>query len=65
MKIDLETALGLPFDEYMNWCHQFCNAKASNPVFAMVVESRTFLEAVWAKRYWFNKCGVDYDQCEG
>jgi hypothetical protein len=58
----LEEALELPFDEYMNWRWSYIQHKHSaDPLFRIVYDSGAneggpaFLEAQWAKMYWFNK----------
>jgi hypothetical protein len=58
---NVNEALELPFNEYMLWCHEWCRAKAEDdPIFADVFQSTAYamLEAIWARRYWFHKCGV-------
>ena len=54
----LNEALELPFNEYLRWCHDYCREKAQqDPIFADVYAHSAFpmLEALWAKRYWYNK----------
>ena len=60
---ELDQAMKLPFLDYIAWCHDHM-AKAS--VHDVIVadmyrsgESRVFLEAMWARRYWYYKNGVN------
>ena len=60
--MNLEEALELPFEEYLQWCREFVNRKIeTNPITQIIMSypySWTSFEASWAKRYWFHKCGV-------
>lgn len=54
----LSEALELPFNEYLCWCHDYCRDKAQQDlIFADVYANSALhmLEALWAKRYWYNK----------
>jgi hypothetical protein len=59
---NLEWALAADFDTYMKWCFDYCHNRASDDpnMAAMLGDGNTvaMLQALWAKRYWFNKCGV-------
>ena len=59
----LKLALELPFDEYMNWCWDWCRTKAEQDlVFADVwncVANAALFQSQWAKRYWYHKNGVE------
>ena len=58
----LEQALASDFQAYINWCFDWCRAKAAvDPIFADVWDcgnNSAMFQALWAKRYWFHKNGV-------
>lgn len=60
----LEHILELPFEEYMRECWQHAKDRAAvSPLAAIVYKDmltahRADTEAMWARRYWFNKNGA-------
>ena len=60
----LEEAIELDFEDYIAWCWEYYRELLHRDPIAMVIhESITnhggaqFLEAGWAKRYWFHHAG--------
>ena len=71
MKITLTEAIELSFDEYMTWCREWLQEKASQDSLLMEVltiggtEGMSLLEIGWAKRYWFHhaqRIGYNWSQ---
>lgn len=59
----LDSLLALPFEEYMNGCWNHVrelalNDPVANVVYQHMIEAPASMEASWARRYWFHKCGV-------
>lgn len=61
----IKEALDLPFEDYIEHCWNFMRDRRENdPVIKMMWPLLTrdggveFLEAQWAKRYWYHKNGV-------
>lgn len=61
MQTKLDKLLNLPFEEYMQecWKHSF-EIAGKDPIamylYEMQIKEPAAIEAMWAKRYWFNKC---------
>ena len=59
----LEDLLALPFEDYMRgcWQHAFDTA-GEDPIamylYEMTIKEPAAIEAMWARRYWFNKNGA-------
>lgn len=52
-------ALNLPFARYLEWCRAYMRERSKDPMIAYLLSmpfSQTFLEAQWAKDYWFHRC---------
>ena len=68
MKSKLEQILELPFEEYIQacWQHAF-DIAGKDPIamylYQMTIKEPSSIEAMWAKRYWYNKCNTkDYGE---
>lgn len=56
----LDNILALPFEQYIIacWTHAYRKAQesaAGHIVYSYMLEDPNFPEALWAKRYWFNR----------
>ena len=62
----LTSLLQLPFEEYMAGCWDHVRKMALNDPIARIVyhemlSAPAAIEATWARRYWFSKCGANND----
>ena len=53
----------LPFEQYLEACWEHCAKKAQESpsalyVFGLILHEPATAEALWAKRYWYNKVGA-------
>lgn len=60
----LKEILELPFEAYIEMCWQHVEDKAHEDPVALYIYEKMLqephsTEALWARRYWFNKTGVD------
>ena len=65
MSDKLTNLLQLPFEEYMIGCWDHVrnlaiNDPIANIVYQEMLSAPAAIEATWARRYWFTKCGVNH-----